>query len=165
MTYTNADCTLDGRQLLLTELPQLSSEDIAAIVGFQSPAGGAEEDAEAYSWILLEIPLEDLCNCTEDGDEPEGGWKAVYERHKESDEEAIASGSSEYAGRPEWLAGWCKNTSQYPIFIVSEDDGYRLWDGYHRLAGAFWHDITSVMAFVGTPKPSLDNKPAGRFGL
>lgn len=157
MTFMNADCTLDGRRLLLSELPHLTSEDIAAIVGFQSPGGDIDEDASHYTWALFEVPLADLRACNEDGEEPEGGWKATYLRHQQSDQEAVASGSPEYAGRQEWLAGWCHNTSQYPIFLVLEGGEYRLWDGYHRLAGAFWNEIPSVMAFVGTPKPKLDN--------
>lgn len=164
MTYTNADCTLEGRRLLLSELSELTSDNIAAIVGFQCPSGDLNEDASHYTWTLIEVPLVKLLACNEDGEEPEGGWKAAYLRHKQSDEEAVASGSPEYAGRQEWLDQWCKNTSQYPIFLVVEDGDYRLWDGYHRLAGAFWNEIPSVTAFVGTPKPTLDITPAKRPG-
>jgi hypothetical protein len=41
-----------------------------------------------------------------------------------------------------------------------EDGQYRVWDGYHRLAGAFWYGIEEVATFVGCPK--LDLEPSFR---
>jgi len=155
MRTTALDCNLDGEPLLTTQLHTLSSDEIVRVVGNQSP-GGQDEDADDYSWSFQRIRLEDLRCCNEDGEEPEGGWKAAFARHLKSDAEAVAAGSPEYAGRAEWIEEWCKDTAMYPIFVVVEDGQYRIWDGYHRLAGAFWHGIEDVAAFVGAPKLSLD---------
>ena len=155
MTHTVLDCYLNGVPLAKDELASLSSEDIAAIVGFQMP-GDALEDTSDYAWSFEMLPLDLLRFSNEDGEEPEGGWKAAYLRHQESDREAVANGSIEYEGRAEWLAEWSRDTSIYPLYIVTEDDGYRLLDGYHRLAGAFWHGVEEVAVFLGSPKPTFD---------
>lgn len=155
MTHTVLDCNLNGVPLVKDELASLSSEDIAAVVSHQMP-GNALEDASDYSWSFEVLPLDTLRFSNEDGEEPEGGWKAAYLRHQQSDREAVAAGSVEYEGREEWLAEWAKDTSIYPLYIVAEDNGYRVLDGYHRLAGAFWHGVEEVAVFLGSPKPTYD---------
>lgn len=151
MVTTVPDCTLDGSPIPIDSLASLTSAQIARIVGVQAP-GGSNEDAAEYDWSFCCLDLESLRCCNEDGDEPDGGWKAAYLRHQENDALAVANGSPEYAGRQEWLAQWAGNTAIYPIFMIEDDDGYRLWDGYHRLAGAFWHDAPQVAVFLGRPK-------------
>lgn len=150
MMTTEADCHLNGVPIALASLPRLSSQEIAQIVGFQEP-GGEVVDAQDYDWTTQTLRLADLEESNDDGEAPEGGWKAAYFRHQADDMQAVDEGSPEYAGRQTWLAHWCQDTRIYPLYVVREDDGYRLLDGYHRLAGAFFHDISGVFVFVGTP--------------
>lgn len=149
---TVQDCNLNGSVLECSSLSGLCSDDIEKIVGCQMP-GDNLDDATDYDWKFCFIPLNDLKHANEYGEEPEGGWKAAYLRHKQSDQQAVDSGSPEYAGREQWLKHWCQDTRIYPIFVVKENDEYRILDGYHRLAGAFWFGIDKVACFVGCPKP------------
>ena len=149
---TVSDCGLDGLPIPLDQLAIISSVQIANIVSTQQPGNG-QDHADDYDWSFQIISIQDLRCCNEDGEEPDGGWKRSYLRHQESDRAAVSSGSPEYAGRQDWLRTWSNNTAIYPIFVVMEDGQYRLLDGYHRLAAAFWHGIDKVSAFVGRPKP------------
>ncbi len=148
---TVPDCNLDGHTIPLSVIHHLSSEAIARIIGKQQP-GNRLEDSNQYTWSFKEIPLEELRCSNEDGEEPSGGWKAAYLRHKKSDDLAIAQGSPEYAGREQWNKKWCENTAIYPLYVVVEEGQYRLLDGYHRLASAFWNELPTVYAFVGRSK-------------
>lgn len=149
---TVPDCSLDGSSIALTDWPVLTHEQLSCIVGAQSP-GGELEQARDYEWSFERISLERLRNCNEDGEEPEGGWDSAYLRNLTSDAEAVLGGSPEYAGRSAWLHDvWCKETAVYPLFVVRDGDGFRLWDGYRRLAGAFHHGLAEVAALVGTPR-------------
>ena len=150
-SFTDNDCRLDGEPIQLDRLSCLTSEEIARVVGIQQP-GGSLLDAKDFEWTYCAIPLEALRFCMEDGDEPESGWKAAYLRHEMADNEAVANGSPEYAGRQDWCAQWVQNSAVYPLFLSCEDDRYWLWDGHHRLASAFWHDVPTVQAFVGVPR-------------
>lgn len=149
--YLVSDCRLNGNIIAIETLPELSSDDITNIVGIQSP-GAHTDNANDYIWSFQTIPLQDLRYSNEDGDEPDGGWLAAYNRHKLSDEENVKNGSPQYAGRQEWLRQWCQDTRLYPLFIVLEDNQYRILDGYHRLAGAFHGCIENVACFVGRTK-------------
>lgn len=152
MPATVPDCSLDGAPIPLSALPTLTSTQLARIVGDQEP-GGVPEQARDYFWAFERVPLERLRNCNEDGEEPGGGWSAAHLRHLKADAEAVAGHSPEYAGRDAWLRDvWCKNTSVYPLFIVREEESYRLWDGYRRLASAFHYGLTEVAVLVGTPR-------------
>lgn len=155
MAYTVSDCNLKGDPLKKDDLSSLSSEDIAVVVGTQMP-GNDLEDADNYVWSFKVLPIEMLRFSNEYGEEPEGGWKEAYLRHQQSDREAVASGSIEYEGRDRFLEAWSKDTLTYPLYVVEEDGEYRLLDGYHRLAGAFWHDVNEVAVFVGSPKPAYN---------
>lgn len=152
---TVSDCSLDGSPIPLDRLALLSSVQIADIVSTQQP-GDCQDHADDYDWSFHLIPIQDLRCCNEDGEEPEGGWKRAYQRHQESDRAAVSGGSPEYAGRQKWLRTWSFDTAIYPIFVVLEGGQYRLLDGYHRLAAAFWHDTAKVFAFVGQSKSFLD---------
>lgn len=156
MELTCGDCILDGRPLRIDQLPELSSDDIASVVGLQAP-GNDVDNADDYTWAYQIVNLDDLRCCNEDGEEPDGGWKAAYLRHQESDRAAILAGSPEYEGRAKWLEEWVANTSMYPLFVVLDDGQYRILDGYHRLAAAFWHEVKDVAVFVGSPKLVYDN--------
>lgn len=151
MSHTVADCSLDGQPIPLERLPLLTSDEIARVVGFQQP-GPVLNNAQHYTWSYQQIPLQELRESTYDGEEPDGGWKATYERHRKSDAEAIASGSPEYAGRQAWCETWASNSAIYPLYVVDEEGHYYLWDGHHRLASAFWHGVERVWAFVGVPR-------------
>ena len=151
MGHTVADCSLDGMPIPLDRLHLLTSDEIARVVGFQQP-GSELNDARRYTWSYQKISLQDLRESTYDGEEPDGGWKAMYERQKESDARAIASGSPEYAGRQEWCKQWASNSALYPLYVVDEEGHFYLWDGHHRLASAFWHGVEHVWAFVGLPR-------------
>lgn len=152
MKLTCPDCNLDGESLRIDQLHELSSDNIARIVGVQAP-GNDLDDADDYTWAFQIVKLNELRHCAEDGDEPDGGWKAAYLRHQESDRIAVLEGSPEYEGRAEWLEEWSGNTAIYPLFVVTEGNQYRILDGYHRLAAAFWHELQEVAVFVGSPKP------------
>ena len=139
-------CHLDGVQITNWEI--LTSDELSSVVGIQAPGGDAE-DSSHYHWRVVRISLEEIRYCNEDGEDPE--WAKTYLSHKEQDEKAIKDGSPEYAGRAKWLKIWSKNTEIYPLYMVKEDGQYRLWDGYHRLAGAFFHKISHVMVILGEP--------------
>lgn len=156
MELTCDDCTLDGRPLRIDQLAKLSSDDIASVVGLQMP-GNDVDDADDYTWTYRIIDLNDLRRCDEDGEEPDGGWKAAYLRHQESDRAAVLGGSPEYEGRAKWLEEWVESTPMYPLFVILEGGQYRILDGYHRLAAAFWHEAPNVAVFVGVPKIEYGN--------
>ena len=149
---TVEDCTLDGEPIELSLWPTLSSEALERIVGEQQP-GSDLECADAYRWSFESIPLDDLRACTEDGEEPDGGWIATYARYLAHDQAAVDSGSPGYAGRGDWIRDrWTKDTSIYPLYLVNETGEWRLWDGHRRLAGAFHFGLASVFAVVGRPR-------------
>lgn len=229
MLHTVPDCSLDGHPIPVDRLPLLTSDEISRVVGLQQP-GSVLEDARHYRWSYQKLSLEALRESACDGDEPEGGWKAMYLRQKQSDEAAVKSGSPEYAGRQEcplcagsacrnvrprrvrqtrgwgrpwsflkrfaqhiiirdltrtncspgfasrfpespgrphltirppgsrlnrrqqWCEQWASNSAIYPLFVVHEGGHHVLWDGHHRLASAFWHEVEEVWAFVGVPR-------------
>lgn len=149
---TVLDCSLDGRPVAVADWPRLSSEELARIVGFQEP-GGSPESAGDYGWRFAVLPVESLRRSNQDFEEPEGGWAAAHQRHLASDRRAIAEGSPEYAGRDAWLRDvWGLDTAIYPLFVVLEEDGYRLWDGHRRLAGAFAYGVKNVAVLLGEPR-------------
>ena len=147
---TVPDCALDGESIPLSRIPHLSSEEMARIVGTQCP-GDMDEKGSDFDWTFEYVPLEDLRFSNQHGEEPEGGWVGAYHRHKASDEEAGGA----YLGRQEWLAEWAQNTETYPIYVERHEDGYRILDGHHRLAGAFFNRVPAVAAFVGVYRPDL----------
>lgn len=145
---TVPDCHLNGRPVLLKDWASLSSDQLATIVGCQNP-GDSIIYAHDYTWTVQRLLVADLQHSTWDGEIPTGGWAAAYTRHCRSDEEAIRNGSPEYHGRPQWLETWVQQSDIYPLYVIVDEDGYRLLDGHHRLAGAFWHQVTHVWALVG----------------
>lgn len=157
--FTVQDCTLNGASIALAEWPRLHSEEIARVVGPQQP-GEALEDASDFTWEACWVALSDLHHATQDGDLPEDGWSSMYQRQLDSDRQAAANGSPEYAGRDAWIQHvWLRDSRVYPIYLVKEFDGdssrpprLRLLDGHHRLAGAFQYRADQVFALVGTPK-------------
>lgn len=160
-THTVPDCTLDGERIALDAWPKLSSSDLARVVGRQSP-GSALEDAQNWTWAFVELPLDALREATEDLEEPQEGWSATYSRYLANDARAVAEGSPAYAGRDAWIREvWGICPAIQPLFVVIElacrnegrlNDGYRLLDGYHRLAGAFHHGLDRVAVLLGTPR-------------
>ena len=149
---TVPDCTLDSAVISITQLPHLSTDELARIVGTQEP-GGYLLNARDYVWRFLMLPTRDLEHSNEDGEAPEGGWTAAHERHLAADQEAVENGSPEYDGRGEWLREvWCPNTAIYPLFVSLEEGEYRIWDGYRRLAGAFYYGVEQVAVILGTPR-------------
>ena len=149
---TVPDCSLRGRPIKVADWRTMTSETIAEIVGSQAPAGPAEYPDE-YEWRFVMMPLEDLRCSDQEYMEPEGGWAETYRKHCRWDALAVAEGSPEYAGRQEWFRDhWTKNTAIYPLFVVLEEDGYRVWDGHHRLAAAFFHGIPEVAVLLGVQK-------------
>lgn len=149
---TVPDCSLDDMPIPLDQWTKLSPEQLASIVGTQEP-GDRLEHALDYTWRFEILNVADLEFANEDGDAPHGGWRAAHERHLRADKDAVRGGSPEYAGRDEWLRDeWCQDSRVYPLFVVKEDGRYRLWDGYRRLAGAFYYGLTQVASLVGTPR-------------
>jgi len=148
--HTTADCSLNGARIALVDWSKLSSDELAQVVGVQEP-GGTAEHPQDYDWEFTTLATDELRLATEDGDEPEGGWREAYLRHTAADAEAVSLGSPEYAGREQWLRTWCEDTRIYPLYLVDEG-GYRLWDGYHRLAGAFYLGAERVAVVLGRPK-------------
>lgn len=146
------DCTLDGMPIRLADWPKISSESLARIVGVHAPSDPTEY-AQDYDWRFVELPTELLRCASQDGDEPDGGWEQAYRDHARRDIAAVAAGSPEYAGRQKWLREhWCRNTAIYPLFVVLEENDYRLWDGHRRLAAAFFHRVPRVAVVLGTKK-------------
>ena len=134
-THTVADCHLNGAPIAINNWTNMTRDQLAQVVGNQQPG-------------------------EQDGETPEGGWSAAYERHLESDRQAVADGSPEYAGRDEWIRHvWLPETRIYPLYLVHEPDGgasnkprLRLLDGHRRLAGAFYYPFNDrVFAVVGSP--------------
>lgn len=149
---TTPDCQYAGQQIPYSLWFQLDSAQLASVVGTQAPLGPAES-AENYDWSLQSVPTRDLLLAAHEGEVPEGGWQAAYLRQLEADRTAVQSGSPEYAGRDEWLRRvWVWDTLTYPLYLVKEPLGHRLWDGHHRLAAAFYYGALQVYALVGTPK-------------
>lgn len=151
MKKTASDCHLDGTPIPLDQLCLLDSKTLAKIVGQQQP-GEHLECSSNYHWSFQCLALEKLRYSNDFGEEPDGGWKQAYLRHAQSDETAVKNGSPEYAGRQKWVQHWCQDTRIYPLYVVFEEGQYRLWDGHHRLASAFWHEIETVYVFLGVPK-------------
>lgn len=151
--HTVDDCCLDGTPIALDRWPDLTSDELTRVVGDQDP-GGDLEHARDYHWQVIRLPLEELRRCNEDGEEPDGGWIAAHQSHCEQDALAIKNGSPEYEGRPQWLREqWCEDTAIYPLYAVrTEEGGYRLWDGYRRLAGGFANGLTEALVVLGTPR-------------
>ncbi|WP_411839693.1 hypothetical protein [Paracoccus sp. ME4] len=145
---TARDCLLDGDRIRIDRIPELSSAEIARIIG-PNEAGLEGASADEFIWHSERIPLDRLVACNQDGAEPAGGWKAAYERHRVSDERAVRDGSPAYAGRQDWLEGWARQTEIYPIYLLEDAGRYFMVDGHHRLAGAHFHDAPFVWAFVG----------------
>jgi len=149
--FTAPDCTLDGECFPVSRWSSLTPEELERIVGTQGHAG-AQGDARRYHWELRIIPVTDLVDSAMDG-EPEGGWAAAYLRQLDADQDAVAGGSPEYAGRDAWIREtWLPDTARYPLFVVIEDESYFLWDGHHRLAGAFHYGLQEVWTLVGSPR-------------
>lgn len=145
-----ADCALDGLTIHLDSVSALTSEEMARVVGIQCP-GDMDESGADYDWEFRMVPTADLVRANQWGEEPDGGWKASYLRHKASDDEAGGA----YLGRQDWLKEWCRDSRIYPLFVEDHADGYRIIDGHHRLAGAFWNEAVEIAAFVGRLKPEI----------
>ena len=95
------------------------------------------------------MEVKKLRYATEYGEEPKVGWKNLYLQFLQEDDVA-SKYSPEYAGRDNWLKNdWLTCTDTYPIFVILEDSRYRLLDGYHRLAGAFYYDLENVAIILG----------------
>lgn len=157
-TQTVADCNLDTKPITLAAWSALSSDELARVVGVQTPSVTLEY-AQDYTWQFMWLPTEDIRCANDDGEEPEGGWHNAYLMHIENDRLAIANGSPEYAGRDDWLrTHWGNNTAIYPLYVVIDTDvqgqgQYRLWDGHRRLASAFFYGLNEVAILLGTEKP------------
>lgn len=53
-------------------------------------------------------------------------------------------------GRDKWIQEqWIQCTDSYPLFVILEDNNYRLLDCHHRLAGAFYYGIKEVATIIG----------------
>lgn len=137
----------------------MTSAQLAQVVGNQQP-GDYLEKSEYYFWETAWVALDQLLHATQDGDIPVGGWSAAYLRQQQSDNDAIANGSPEYAGRDMWLrCAWMPDTRLYPLYLVQEPatdprdkPRLRLLDGHHRLASAFYYDFPGpIFALIGTP--------------
>lgn len=145
---TNPDCMLDGKVFNVDKFLKLNSDQLASIVGKQSP-NGYLEDLSNYKWKFEYINIEDLRYATEYNEEPKGGWAKVYLEFLADDEKA-AKYTPECAGRDKWIREkWTQCSDIYPLFVVLEDNNYRLLDGHHRLAGAFYYNLKKVAIILG----------------
>lgn len=145
---TNTDCLLDGKTFNVQNFKKLNSLQLASIIGQQSP-NGYIEDLTNYKWKFTYINIEDLRCATEYGEEPKEGWKNVYLQFLNDDEKA-AKHTPECAGRDKWIQEeWIECSDTYPLFVILEDGNYRLLDGHHRLAGAFYYDVKKVAVILG----------------
>lgn len=145
---TNSDCTLKEQRFDIEQFKVFSSEQLSLIVGKQS-SNGYNEDLNNLKWSFQHININELRYATEYYEEPEEGWDKVYLKFIAEDEKA-AQYTPECAGRDNWIKNeWINYTDIYPLFVILEDGNYRLLDGYHRLAGAFYYKINSVAIILG----------------
>jgi hypothetical protein len=147
-TYTNSDCLYKNKTFDIKKWNTFNSKELASIVGDQHP-NGYLEDLAHFDWKFLHLDIQDLKLSTEYNEEPEGGWKKLYLRFLKEDDTA-AETSPEYAGRDKWLKNeWLLCTETYPLFVIKEDGNYRVLDGHHRLAGAFYYKLKSLSVVLG----------------
>lgn len=147
---TNSDCLFNKQTFDINLFKNFTSEQLSSIVGKQSP-NGYQENISYFVWKFLYVDTEDLKFSTEYYEEPEGGWKKTYLQFIKDDEKA-AKHSPEYLGRDNWIKNeWIKCTDTYPLFVIFEDNHFRLLDGHHRLAGAFYYDLKKVAVILGKP--------------
>lgn len=145
---SNPDCRLNGQPFDIARLPFLSSTELGNIVGKQHPSGFIES-FEGVSWQFTYLPTESLKTATEYGEEPDDGWEQLYQKFIREDLEN-AKYSPEYLGRDNWIKNvWTQNTQTYPLFVIQEEQEYRILDGHHRLAGAFFYKIPQVAVILG----------------
>lgn len=145
---TNPDCCYLNKTFDIKEFKTFSSEQLSIIVGKQSPNEYAE-DLSNYRWSFKYIDTEKLKYATEYYEEPEGGWSNVYIKFLEEDAKA-AIHTPECAGRDDWIKNeWTVCTDTYPLFVIVEGNDYRLLDGHHRLAGAFYYKLKKVAVILG----------------
>lgn len=145
---TNSDCLFNGNPINVNDLKKLNSDQLSTIVGQQSP-NGYLEDLSNFKWKFTYINIEKLRFATEYGEEPKEGWKNLYLKFLNDDEKA-AKHTPEYAGRDLWIKEqWTKCTDTYPLFVILENNNYRLLDGHHRLAGAFYYQLKKVAIILG----------------
>jgi hypothetical protein len=147
--FSNPDCLFENKIFDTQRLSTFSSEQLASIVGQQHP-NGYIEDLSKGVFSFLYIPTQDLKFATEYNEEPQGGWAKLYEKFLKEDE--IASKySPEYLGRDEWIRNhWLICTATYPLFIIKENNVYRVLDGTHRLSGAFYYELPQVASILVT---------------
>lgn len=146
---TNLDCLFEGDNFDTTMWNKFTSSQLASIVGDQHP-NGYLEDLKGFNWQFTSIKTEKLNLATEYGEAPDGGWKQLYLKFLEEDILA-AIHTPEYAGRDTWLKNeWISCTKTYPLFVLYQENEYRILDGYHRLAGAFYYGLKSVSIILGT---------------
>jgi hypothetical protein len=128
---TNSDCLFNGKTFNISLFKQFNSEQLLSIIGRQSP-NGYEENLEGFQWAFQYIDIKKLKYATEYNEEPEGGWENLYLKFLNEDEEA-AKYSPEYNGRDNWIKNeWSECTDTYPLFVIKENNNYRLLDGHHR---------------------------------
>jgi hypothetical protein len=145
---TEQDCHLNGKSFSVTQWCKFDSTTLGQIVGVQEP-GHYPERLDNLHWTFQYIEIEKLKYANQDYEEPEGGWSSAYLRMLESDRQAAVC-SPEYLGRDTWIKEkWIQNTQIYPLFVVLEEDGYRILDGHHRLAGAFYYHLEKVAIVLG----------------
>lgn len=148
---TNSDCLFRNKSFDIQRFPHFKSHELASIVGTQSP-NGYIENLDNIQWSFEYIEIKKLRYATEYNEEPQGGWKQLYLKFLEEDSLA-AKYSPEYLGRDDWIKNqWSQCTDIYPLFVVMENNTYRILDRHHRLAGAFYYDIKQVAIILGTPK-------------
>lgn len=146
--FTNSDCLFQKNVFEIKNWKKFNSEELASIVGDQHP-NGYMEDLTDFKWKFLSLNIKALKCATEYNEEPEGGWNKLYLQFLKDDESA-AKTSPEYAGRDNWLKNeWLPCTETYPLFVIKEDGNYRVLDGHHRLAGAFYYKLESVAVVLG----------------
>jgi hypothetical protein len=146
---TVQDCHLNGKSFSIKHWTRLDSTTLGQIVGVQEP-GHYPERLDNLLWTFQYILIEKLRYANQDYEEPKGGWSEAYLRFLESDRQAAVC-SPEYLGRDTWIKEhWTQCTDIYPLYVVLEEDGYRLLDGHHRLAGAFYYKLDKVAIILGT---------------
>lgn len=73
----------------------------------------------------------------------------MYLKFLKEDEKA-AQYTPKCAGRDKWIKEqWIQCSAIYPLFVILEDNSYRLLNDYHVLAGAFFYEIKKVSIILG----------------
>ena len=111
------------------------------------------EDAD---WTEERVPLAVLASVMEGGVE---GWKHWFRDEVACRRADLEDGSGENV-IIHWETFAEEETDEPCVIAIGDDGGAQIWDGYHRIAGAFMRGAEEIPAVVGRRKPRQQASPA-----